>query len=114
MSSFDDSGSVKRQSDRAIKHPRRSEENEDLLDVALNVLDLLADDVEADGLAEGAALADSDDVTGHNTEGGGAVHGHVLVALLEPVVLLDVMQVVTAEDDGSGHLVRENDAPVKS
>ena len=40
--------------------------------------------------------------------------GHVVVALLEPVVLLDVMQVVTAEDDGSGHLVRENDAPVKS
>lgn len=40
----------------------RSEEDEDLLDVAFDVLGLLADDVEAHGLGEGSALADSDDV----------------------------------------------------
>lgn len=73
------------------------------------------DGVEADSLGDGAALADSDDITDSDTlESRGQVSGHVVVALLEPVVLLDVMQVVTAEDDGSGHLVRENDAPVKS
>ena len=47
-----------------------SEEHEDLLDVTFDVLDLLADDVEADGLGEGAALADSHDITDLDTEGG--------------------------------------------
>ena len=51
----------------------RSEENEDLFDVTLNALDLFADDIEADSLGEGAALADSHDITGLDTEGGGAV-----------------------------------------
>ena len=50
-----------------------SEENEDLLDVSFNVLDLLSDNVEADSLGEWSALADSDDITGVETEGWGAV-----------------------------------------
>jgi hypothetical protein len=33
------------------------------------------------------------------------------VSLLESVVLLDVMQVVSSDDDGSSHLGRCNDAP---
>lgn len=32
------------------------------------------------------------------------MHGHVLVALLEAVVLADVVQVVAADDDGALHL----------
>ena len=52
---------------------RVSEENEDLLNVTLNVLDLLSDDIEADGLGEWSALSDGDDITGVETESWGAV-----------------------------------------
>lgn len=41
---------------------------------------------------------------GYAPEAGGEVHGHVLVALLEAVVLADVVQVVAADDDGALHL----------
>lgn len=92
----------------------RSEEDEDLLHVALDVLDLLSDDVEADGLGDGSALADGDDITGLDSEGGRAVGGHGLMALLESVVLLDVVQVVTADDHGAGHFGRDHDAPINS
>lgn len=98
-----------------LQRQTRSEHDESLADVTLDVLLLDTDGVEADSLGDRAALADSDDITDSDTlEARRQVSGHVVVALLEPVVLLDVMQVVTAEDDGSGHLVRENDAPVKS
>ena len=82
---------------------RCSEEDEDLLDVAFDVLDLLSDNVEADGLGERAALADGDDITDLDTEGWGAVDCNVLMALLEPVVLLDVVEVIASDDDGSRH-----------
>ena len=36
----------------------------------------------------------------------------VFVALLKPVVLLDVVQVVSSNDKGSLHLGRNNDAPI--
>ena len=49
---------------------KRSEEDEDLLDVAFDVLDFLAEDVEADGLGERAALADGDDITDLDAESG--------------------------------------------
>ncbi len=98
-----------------LQRQTRSEHDESLADVTLDVLLLDTDGVEADSLGDRAALADSDDIADSDTlEARRQVSGHVVVALLEPVVLLDVMQVVTAEDDGSGHLVRENDAPVKS
>ena len=48
----------------------RSEEDENLLDVTFDVLDLLADDVEANGLGDRAALANSHDITDLDTEGG--------------------------------------------
>ena len=48
----------------------RSEEDENLLDVTFNVLDFLADDVEANGLGDRAALANSHDITGLDTESG--------------------------------------------
>ena len=92
----------------------RSEENEDLLDVAFDVLDLLADDVEAHSLGEGTALADGDDITGFDAEGGRAVSRDGVVALLEPVVLLDVVQVVATDDDGPGHFSGDHNAPNQS
>ena len=89
-----------------------SEENEDLLDVAFDVLDLLADDVEADGLGEGTALADGHDITGLDTESGGAVDGHGLMALLEPVVLLDVMEVIASDNDRPRHFAIDDNTPI--
>lgn len=39
-----------------------------------------------------------------------AVHGDVLVSLLETIVLANVVQIITANDDGSGHFVFDDDA----
>ncbi len=71
------------------------------------------DHVEADGLGEGSALANGDDVSlVHTGEGGGAVSGEVLVSLLKSVVLLDVVKVVSSDDDSSLHLGRSNNTPI--
>ena len=88
-----------------------SEENEDLLDVAFDVLDLLADDVEADSLREGAALTNSHDITDLDTEGRRAMGRHSLMALLEPVILLDVMKVIPSDDDSPRHFSRDDNTP---
>ena len=67
------------------------------------VLDLK--DVETNGLGQGTAFTDSDDITGLNTnEGGRAVRSEVLVSLLVTVVLLDVVQVFTTDNNGAFHL----------
>lgn len=50
------------------------------------------------------ALADGGNVTLLGNEGRGDVGGDVLVALLVTTVLLDVLEVVTADDDGALHL----------
>ena len=78
------------------------------------MLDLLADDVEADGLGEGPALADRDDVADADAEGGRAVGVHSSVALLETVVLLDEVEVVAADHDRVLHLGRDDDAPTQT
>ena len=71
------------------------------------------DNVEADGLGEGSALANSHDITLLNTgESGRAVSGDVLVSLLESVVLLDVVEVISSDNDGSLHLGRNYDSPI--
>ena len=90
---------------------RRSEEDEDLLDVTFNVLDLLADDVEAHGLGEGTALADGHDITDADAEGGRAVGRDGSVALLKTVVLLDEVEVVAADDNRVLHFGGDDDAP---
>lgn len=61
-------------------------------------------------LAQRAALADGDPVTFLNTESRGNVSGDVLVPLLVTVVLGDVVEVFTADDDGTVHLGRDNTA----
>mgnify|MGYP000119624175 FL=1 len=75
------------------------------------MLDFLADDVEADGLGDGSALANGHDITGLDTESGGAMGRHSLMALLEPVVLLDVMQVIASDNDGPRHFGGDDNAP---
>ena len=63
------------------------------------------EDVEVHGLAQGPVLAHRDAVANLDIpEAGRKVHGHVLVALLEAVVLSDVVKVVSADDDGPLHL----------
>jgi len=74
------------------------------------VLDFLADDVEADGLGERAALADRHDITNLDTESGRAVHRHSLMALLEPVVLLDVVKVIASDNDRPRHFGIDDNA----
>jgi len=59
------------------------------------------EDVEADGLGEGPALANDDLVTGLDTESGGDVCGEVLVALLVTGVLGDEVKVFTADNQGA-------------
>ena len=59
------------------------------------------EDVEADGLGEGPALANDDLVTRLDTESGGDVCGEVLVALLVTGVLGDEVKVFTADDQGA-------------
>jgi hypothetical protein len=86
-----------------------SEENEDLLDVTLNVLDFLAEDVEADGLGKGTALANSDDITSSDSESGGAVNGNVVMSLLESSVLGDEVEVIASDHDGPGHFTSRDD-----
>lgn len=61
-------------------------------------------------LGERTALADGDPVTLLNTESGGNVSGQVLVALLVTVVLGNVVEVFTADDDGAVHLGGHNTA----
>jgi hypothetical protein len=56
------------------------------------------------------ALTDGDDITLLDTnEGGGQVGGDVSVSLLVSAVLADIVKVVTTDDDGSLHLVGDND-----
>ena len=68
------------------------------------MLDFLADDIESNGLGEGSALANSDDITNFDTESWRAVSRNGVVAFLKSVVLLDVMEVVTSDNDRTGHL----------
>ena len=81
-----------------------SEKNENLLDIAFNVLDLLTDHVEADGLGDGAALANSDNITGTDTESRGDVSSDSVMALFKTVVLLDVMEEITTDNKSVLHL----------
>lgn len=55
------------------------------------------------------ALTNSDDITRLDTnKGGGAVSREVTVSLFVTVVLLHVVKIVTADDNGTLHLVRDN------
>jgi len=89
----------------------RSEKDEGFLDVTFNALDLLSNNVEADGFGEGTTLTDGHDITHLQSEGGGAMSGDGLVSLFESVVLSNVMEVIASHDDVSVHAGRDNDTP---
>ena len=57
------------------------------------------------------ALADSDNISGLDvSEAGREMDRHVPVSLLEPVVLLHVVEIVTPHDNGLVHLHLGDDA----
>jgi hypothetical protein len=68
------------------------------------VLDLFTDEIESNGLGKGSALVNSDDITNFDTESWRAVSYNGVVVFLKSVVLLDVMEVVTFDNDCTGHL----------
>lgn len=70
---------------------------------------LSVDNVEADGLGEWAALTDGNDITLVETEAWAQVSWDVLVSLFISLVLWNIVQVVTADDDATSHLVSTND-----
>ena len=66
------------------------------------------DDVESDSLGDWSTLTDGNDVTNLNTESWGNVNWDVLVSLFVSVVLWNVMQVSSSDDDGTVHLGGDN------
>lgn len=73
-----------------------------------DTLRFVCDDVEADSLAERAALTHGDHITFLDLKGRGAMSGNVGVSLLEAAVLRNVVQVILTDDDGTSHF-RGND-----
>ncbi len=67
------------------------------------MLDLFTDEIESNGLGKGSALVNSDDITNFDTESWRAVSYNGVVVFLKSVVLLDVMEVVTFDNDCTGH-----------
>lgn len=65
-------------------------------------------DVESNGLGDWSTLTNGNDVTDLDTESWRNVDWDVLVSLLVSVVLWNVVQVVSSDDDGTVHLGGDN------
>ncbi len=61
-----------------------------------------------DGLSEGSALSDSDDITFLDSETRRAVSNEVSVSLFISIVLFDIVEIVSSDNDGIFHLVRDD------
>ena len=62
------------------------------------------ENVEPDGFAQRAALADGDDIAEFDvSETRGQMNRHVFVPFFESVVLPDVVEVISSNDDGPLH-----------
>ena len=64
----------------------------------------MSDNVELDSLGQRTALSNGDNITLLNSEAWRAVSMNVLVTFLETTVLLDVVKVITTDDNGALHL----------
>lgn len=65
-------------------------------------------DVESNSLRDWSTLTDSNNVTNLDTESWRNVDWNVLVSLFVSVVLWNVVQVVSSDDDGTVHLGGDN------
>ena len=91
-----------------------SEHDESLSNVTFDSLLLNSDDVESNGLGKWSALADGDDVSGLGSAvSWGAMSWEVVMSLFESVIFLDIMKVISSENDGSAHLVGKDNTPKK-
>merc|ERR1719198_2403139 len=90
--------------------PTHSEELKLLTCSPKNLILFHLEDIKAHSLRQSAALPDCDNVTLLHIEARRAMRSHVVVALLETVVLLDVVQVVAANDDCALHLCGDGHA----
>lgn len=66
-------------------------------------------DVESNSLGDRSTLTNGNNVTDFNTESWGNVNWNVLVSLFVSVVLWNVVQVVSSDDNGTVHLGGDND-----
>ena len=69
-----------------------------------STLGFMGENVESHSLGEWAALSNGDDISFLYSEGRRAVGSNVLVSLLKTTVLLDVVEVISSNDDGVLHL----------
>lgn len=56
-------------------------------------------------------MSDGHDISDSKSESGRAMGGEGLVTLLKSVVLLDEMEIITSDDNGSLHFVGNNNTP---
>jgi hypothetical protein len=66
------------------------------------------EDVEPDSLRDGSTLAEDNDVSFLDLEARRDMDGEVAMSLGESVILLDVVEIVSSDDDGSVHLARDD------
>jgi len=87
-----------------------SEHDEGLSDVTLHKLLLDSENVEPDGLAERSALTYRDNIADHHScESWTQVCWQVVMSLLKSVVLFNVMEVISSQNNSSLHLVGQHD-----
>jgi hypothetical protein len=67
-------------------------------------------DIESDCLRDRSTLAEDNDISFFDLEAGGDMHREVGMSLSESVILLDVVEVISSDYDGSVHLARDDHA----
>jgi hypothetical protein len=94
--------------------PPCSEHAELFLNVTLNSLLLDSENVESNGLGDWSALSDGHDVTNSKSgEDWRGVSVEGMMSLFESVVLLDVMQIVSSNNNRSLHFSGYDNTPIK-
>merc|ERR1712113_923697 len=68
------------------------------------------DGIEAHGLRQGSAFSEGHNIAFFDIKSRRNVHGDVGVALFKSTVLRDIVKVVTANNGGPGHLVRNHNS----
>lgn len=89
-----------------------SEHDESLSNVTFDSLLLNSNDVESHGLGKWSALADGDNISGlGSAEAWGAMSWEVVMSLFESIVFLDIVKVISSENDGSAHFGGKDNTP---
>ena len=74
------------------------------------MLFLNSEGVVSNGLGDWSALSNGEDISDSNSlESWGKMGRKVVMSLLESVIFLDVMEIISSQDDGSSHLGGKDD-----